>query len=147
MSFGILIFILISSVLFALLEIQIEGKDGWAEKLPTWKIKNPLEKIIDMPYFTGYHIYFWIFIFTLLHFPYFLGLSFNFLNEVKIIETFILILLFEDFLWFILNPNWGIKRFLKEKIPWNRDKIFYLPRIYWLSFVIVASMEVVKRFI
>ncbi len=29
-------FALIVSTLFALLEIQIEGKDGWAAKLPTF---------------------------------------------------------------------------------------------------------------
>lgn len=147
MSFEELIFILILSVLFALLEIQIEGKDGWADKLPTWKVKNPLKKITGLPHFTGYHIYFWAFIFTLLHFPYFLELSFNFLNESKIIETFILILLSEDFLWFLLNPNWGIKKFLKEEIPWHNSKLFYLPKMYWIAFIAILFVEVIKKFI
>jgi hypothetical protein len=34
------LFLLASATAFALLEIQIEGRHGWAENLPTWRIDN-----------------------------------------------------------------------------------------------------------
>lgn len=49
MNLPLAFFVIIVSVVYALLEIQIEGEDGWAGKLPTWKIKNPFYKIINWP--------------------------------------------------------------------------------------------------
>ncbi|MCU0605802.1 MAG: hypothetical protein MUC33_24470 [Desulfobacterales bacterium] len=33
-------FLTLAAWLFALLEIQIEGRHGWAQNLPTWRIEN-----------------------------------------------------------------------------------------------------------
>ena len=35
-----LVYILALAVILALWEIQIEGKNGWAEKLPCWRIEK-----------------------------------------------------------------------------------------------------------
>jgi len=39
------IFVFILSLIFALLEIEIEGKNGWAKNLPTWYKKSGFSKI------------------------------------------------------------------------------------------------------
>ena len=73
---------MVVSSIFALLEIQIEGENGWASKLPTWKLKNPFQKIINWPYITGYHIYLNLLFITVLQLPFFTGLAFNLRNEI-----------------------------------------------------------------
>jgi len=56
------------SFVLAKLEIQIEGKFGWAEKAPTWRL--PPEHWISKIFFggkpaTGYHTWLYIFVFLL----------------------------------------------------------------------------------
>ena len=59
------IYLLISALVFARLEIEIEGPHGWAEKLPTWRINNRWTRLFygSRP-LTGYHL--WMQIFVLL---------------------------------------------------------------------------------
>jgi len=145
MSLSLIFFVLVTSVIFSLLEIQIEGGNGWAGKLPTWKIRDPLKGIINFPYISGYHLYFWILLLFILHFPLFFGISFNIKNELSIIEVYVLILLIEDFMWFVFNPKWGVKKFFTESIPWQAKKLLYLPQIYWIAFVSIAIIEFSKQ--
>jgi hypothetical protein len=147
LNFGLIIFSVITSILFALLEIQIEGESGWAAKLPTWKIKNPFPGLFNWPVITGYHIYLNLFIFCMLHLPFFVGLNFNLKNELLILEVFLSIIIEEDFLWFVLNPKWGIKKFFTLEIPWHAKKILYLPRNYWVAFLIYIILEVIRKYI
>src|SRR4051794_25281248 len=49
------------ALLFALAEIEIEGADGWAEKLPTWYRVRPwyargLALLLSGKPLTGYHL-------------------------------------------------------------------------------------------
>jgi hypothetical protein len=53
------------ATVLALLEVQVEGKFGWAEKLPCWRPKNPeafaprtYSRIMGDRPLTGYHIVF-----------------------------------------------------------------------------------------
>lgn len=56
LNLRMLIFDLIVAFTLAKLEIQIEGKHGWAENLPTWRIKNKWTKIFwGNQAYTGYH--------------------------------------------------------------------------------------------
>ena len=48
----------ITAVLFALLEIQIEGPNGWASSLPTWRVENRWTRLFySSKPLTGYHLY------------------------------------------------------------------------------------------
>ena len=40
MFIGFLIFMVCLAFILALWEIQIEGKDGWVAKVPTWRIEK-----------------------------------------------------------------------------------------------------------
>jgi hypothetical protein len=112
MTFPLLIFIIFISVILALFEIQIEGKNGWAKNLPTWKIPNPFYKVINWKYLTDYHFYLWTFLLLVFQLPFFFGMKFNPKNEIILLETLFLTFILEDFLWFILNPKWGFKKIL-----------------------------------
>lgn len=145
MTISVAGFILIASILLALLEIQIEGKNGWASKLPTWKVHNPFKKIVNWPYITGYHLFLNCFIFFVLQFPFFLGAAFTLKNEITVLEVTFLILITEDLMWFVFNPAWGIKKFFSETIPWHGRKILFLPRNYWVAFMLVAVLEIIRN--
>lgn len=139
------IFLIAFSILCALMEIQIEGENGWAKDLPTWKIKNPFMKIIGWPTIDGYHLSFWGIMILVFHAPFFFGFPFTRENELLVIEMIIIFSILEDFLWFAFNPKWGLKRFFKEEIPWHPNKFLFFPQNYWISFLLVVIFKVIKN--
>jgi hypothetical protein len=46
----------------------------------------------------------------------------------------------EDFLWFVLNPYYGIKNFRKEKIWWHKKWWGPVPTLYWMLLIIVVVL-------
>jgi hypothetical protein len=56
------------SAVFALLEVQIEGNDGWARQLPTGRIENAwTQRRLGARAITGYHCYIHTFVLLLAH--------------------------------------------------------------------------------
>ena len=46
----------------------------------------------------------------------------------------ILFWIVEDFLWFVFNPAYGIRRFRREDIWWHAQSWWwFMPRDYWLT--------------
>lgn len=130
-----ILFLFISASFLALMEIQIEGKYGWAEKLPTWKKYNKGMGISKLFYdpnqpITGYHFYLSLFLFTLIHFI-FLFIPWTFRKEILIISFYILLTTIEDFLWILYNPDYGLKKFNKQSIKWQTNWFLGLPLPYW----------------
>lgn len=124
-------------IILSLLEIQIEGAYPWAEKLPTWRKKIfGFNKDI-----TGYHVYLSIFVLLLFHLPFLFGLNFTISNELKILSIIVLIAVYEDFLWNIINPNpkYGIIKFKKNYIG-IIDKFFFSIPVDYLISIILSSL-------
>jgi hypothetical protein len=137
----------LTSVIFALLEIQIEGEHGWASKLPTWKFQHPWFRYIpggNKP-LTGYHLYLWWLLITIPHFS-FLFTEWTLGKEFFTLSFVIFILRLEDFLWFVLNPSYGIRKFQAQFIPWHTNWWIGLPAPYWFSLMLwsVTFFEGVK---
>ncbi|AKM81607.1 MAG: hypothetical protein UT13_C0001G0647 [Candidatus Pacebacteria bacterium GW2011_GWF2_38_9] len=147
MNFYLIIFTIFVSSVFALLEIQIEGENGWAKNLPTWKRPNPFKKIINWPYITGYHLFLNLFLFSVFQFPFFIGLDLNLNNELLVAEVLLTIFILEDFLWFAFNPKWGVNRFFKKEIPWHANKILYLPKNYWVGLIVLIGLDLLRKFL
>ncbi len=145
MNIPLIIFSFITATILALFEIQIEGPHGWAEKLPTWILKNPFNKVANWPHLTGYHIYMWLFILTISQSPFVFGLPFSLKQELIMIQTWFFILALEDFMWFVLNPAWGVKKFFNSHVPWHQGKILFFPKNYWVSAAILIALEIFKR--
>lgn len=124
-----------AALLCALLEINIEGPHGWAEKLPTWRVSNRWTRLFysGRP-LTGYHLYLQLLILVLLHYPFALGLVQPApAAEMRILAFMILFWVLEDFLWFVLNPAFGIRGFRRERIWWHAPSWWWImPRDYWL---------------
>jgi hypothetical protein len=108
----------IAAVLFALLEIQIEGPHGWAASLPTWRVDNRWTRLFySSKPLTGYHLYTQLFALALVHLPFALRMApLTWRMEARVLSFFILFWVLEDFLWFLLNPAFGLKRFRPENI-------------------------------
>ena len=124
----------IVAIFFALLEIQIEGKHGWAKKLPTWRKQFWLFNRIfgRKKELTGYHVSMWLFIFSMLHTA-FIFAPWTLQNEALVFSLYIFITLSEDFLWFVLNPAFGLKKFIRKYVTWHPKWLGPLPFQYYLG--------------
>ncbi len=63
------LYILVFGILLALLEIEIEGKHGWAKNLPTWR-KDSSSSLVFLRSITGYHSILFLMILFLNHIVY-----------------------------------------------------------------------------
>jgi hypothetical protein len=83
---------------------------------------------------TGYHLYMFSTLLLLVHVPVVSGLARPTLtNESRIVSFFILFTIVEDFLWFVLNPAFGLRRFKRENIWWHRGHWWAIaPKEYFL---------------
>lgn len=137
---GFLAFMIFLAIIFALWEIQIEGKDGWAGKAPCWRIeKGWLVKLAGGRPITGYHFYLNVLIISVVHLPlFFTPWSLNL--ESLLLGFYLGMFLTEDFLWFVFNPHYGIKNFKRGKIWWHPKWWGPVPDNYWVGTVIVALL-------
>jgi len=148
-------YIFIMALVLAVLEIQIEGKDGWAKNLPTWK--PPLHtwyaqlysRLMFQKRLTGYHLAMYLFVILIFYFPYAFGLPFTLFNWTKTLSFYFLFTMVWDFLWFVLNPHYSLAKFKKQYIPWHVVWLFGLPIDYWaaivLSFVVLIPDFIINH--
>jgi hypothetical protein len=115
------------------MEIQIEGVDGWAAKLPTWRIEK--HRLLDWFYggrpLTGYHVWAFCFVFLSFHLPFFMGRGWSFREELRMVGAYYFFWVLEDFLWFVLNPHYGWKKFGPAHVWWHKRWLWGLPLDYW----------------
>ena len=126
------------SFFFAQAEIQIEGAAGWAMNLPTWRIER--HWLLDIFWggraMTGYHAWVFPFMALVFHFPLLFMWQWSWRLEFRTIACLILFWLIEDFLWFILNPAFGLANFNPAHIPWHKHWLGFAPTDYWMSLLI-----------
>jgi hypothetical protein len=123
--------------LLANLEIQIEGPNGWASALPTWRILNPhVTWIFGGRPVTGYHVFLNLLLLAFFHFPLLFG-PFSWDKERRILSGLTLIAVIWDFLWFVMNPHFGLSRYSPENVWWFKAWKFGFPVDYY--FGILAS--------
>lgn len=145
MIIGFLVFMAFLSLILALWEIQIEGKEGWAAKLPTWRIeKGWVVRIFGSRPITGYHIFMSVFMIAVIHLPLFF-VSWSWRLESLLIGFLLGMLLLEDFLWFVLNPHYGIKNFRRGKIWWHKNWLGPVPMLYWIMIVFAGLLIYLGR--
>lgn len=139
-AFALLLWITLLGFIFANVEIQTEGPAGWAANLPTWRIdSNPFVRIVwgGKP-MTGYHLWLFTFMALAFHLPIFINGTFSIKLEARIFGSIMLFWIIEDFLWFVLNPSFGLARFRPEFAPWHRYWILFLPSDYAV-FVLIGG--------
>jgi len=118
---------------FAQVEIQIEGNAGWASNLPTWRIEK--HWLLDIFWggraMTGYHAWMFPFILLFFHFPFFMLYVWSWKLQARALASMMLFWIVEDFLWFVINPAFGIEKFSPAYIPWHKHWFWLAPTDYW----------------
>lgn len=121
------------ALVFAKVEIQIEGAEGWAATLPTWRIEK--HWLLDVCFggrpLTGYHAWCLPFIALIFHLPAALAWSWSWAHEFRALAGVMLFWIVEDLLWFLLNPAWGWRRFNRTEVRWHKHWFCGLPTDYW----------------
>jgi hypothetical protein len=145
MTFKILIWIIILALFQALQECQIEGKAGWARHLPTFRINIFITKFILAKEITGYHIFLLLMYITIFHGIY-LFQPYALKTELIIFGLLNWYFVIEDFLFFVVNPHYGIKKFRKGYISWHKRWIFnFIPISYAVGIIIGTSLLLLGR--
>jgi len=131
--------VFIIAIIYSLIEIEIEGPEGWAKHLPT--TKNFLGHL------TLYHFYMLLFMFCVFIFIFYPRMLVTANSKDKIdLKTIILYAVFytfawfliEDFLWFVLNPGYTFKNYDGNHIPWHKSWFLGIPTQYYFGFVVIA---------
>jgi len=136
------IYIFLLAAILAFIEIQIEGPHGWVANLPVWRPK-PGSKIERLQNFlkikkplTGYHLGLLFFLLVLVHLPFIFGSAWSWPAEFKMLAFYAFWLFIEDFLWFILNPHFGLKKFKSEHIWWHDKWLIGAPADYYTALIV-----------
>ena len=133
---------------FALIEIEIEGAHGWALRLPTWfRTRGPAGRVYGAMNggkpLTGYHLFMASLPLVMLHLPFGYGAGWSVAAEVMVLAAYLAFAIGWDYLWFILNPAYGLGRFRPGRVWWYSGPwIGRLPYEYYVavgaSFAIAA---------
>jgi hypothetical protein len=145
------VYVFIMAVVLAILEIQIEGKNGWAKNLPTWRPNSSkwyvkiYSKMLSGKEMTGYHATMFTFVILIFNLPYVFGLSLTLEHWIKTLSLILFFMVFWDFFWFVLNPWYPLSKFKKEHIGFHHLKWFLgIPTDYWggvaASFIVLTPV-------
>lgn len=134
--------VLLLGLFFAQVEIQIEGADGWAAKLPTWRIEH--HWLLDIFWggraMTGYHAWVFPFVALFFHFPLVFTGHWTARLECRALGCIMLFWIVEDFLWFVLNPAYGLARFNPAGVAWHKHWLGAAPVDYWVGLLAAALL-------
>ncbi len=135
-------YLFLMAIVLAILEIQIEGPHGWARNLPTWRPRSDhwlvrvYVKFMSGKEMTGYHLMLFGFILLIFHLPYIFGLTLTWEHWLKTISLFFIFVVLWDFLWFVLNPHYPLKKFKKEHIIFHKKWLWFMPVDYYFGLII-----------
>lgn len=133
--FNFYLFLLATAV--AVLEIQVEGKNGWAEKLPAWrpargsKLRRFYATFSNRKELDGYHVALLVVLILVFFLPFAFGVPLNLAEVVKALSLFFMFMVVWDFLWFVWNPWFTVRKFSRRHIPWHKSWFLGLPFDYW----------------
>ena len=138
---------LVAAFIWAKLEIEIEGKDGWAKNLPTWRIENHflLNWLMNGRPMTGYHAWAFTYIFFMFHVPAFWVGHWSWGLEARAVACVLFFWVAEDFLWFMLNPHFGWTKYRAQQIWWHRRWILGLPADHWGMIITSGLLFAISR--
>ena len=123
----------------AAIEIEIEGGRGWAENLPTWFRKGGTlgrvyGTLMGSRPLTGYHVFAFAIPLLLLHLPFVSGVHWTLARELMVFATYFSLAVVWDYLWFVLNPAYTVKRFRRGAVWWFEVPwIWRFPLDYYLG--------------
>jgi|WetSurMetagenome_2_1015567.scaffolds.fasta_scaffold27719_2 hypothetical protein len=129
------------ALLLAYFEVQIEGPNGWAGILPTWRLTNPnITWIFGGRPVTGYHVSLNLLLLSFFHWPLLFN-KWSLVFEAKTLSCFALLATVWDFLWFIINPNFGLGKYNSANIWWFKTWLLGIPIDYYLGIFMAVAFR------
>lgn len=128
----LLLYLALLGFFFAQVEIQVEGDAGWAANLPTWRIDHHplLEVFWSGRALTGYHAWVFSFMAFVFHLPFVMLRRWSWRLEMRAIGSLAVFWITEDFLWFVMNPAFGVSRFSAANVSWHKHWFLGVPLDY-----------------
>jgi hypothetical protein len=126
------------ALVLALVEIEVEGAYGWAEKLPTpYRVSGPLARLFALVLggkpLTGYNLLMFASTLLAFHLPFAFGAPWTVARELALLAAWVSWSALWDFLWFLLNPAYGWRRFRRGRVWWHSRWLWRLPLDYWVA--------------
>lgn len=139
-----ILYIYVIGLVLAVVEIQIEGRDGWAANLPAWKPTpgsrtHTIVHTLTKKDLTGYHISLFALLLLFFHLPFIWTGTWSLMAEFEALAFFFLFAVVWDYLWFVLNPHYSVADFNPKTVWWHRLWIFGWPADYFIG-VMIASI-------
>lgn len=133
-----ILYILSHATIFAWLEVEMEGKHGWAVNLPT---------SCAFGGWTWYHIAMNLIVLLSVA-AVTRGYDSTFKNIWEKYVAGVLLYVFrvavwfcvEDIMWFVINKHYGIRKYTKHDIFWHADKTWFLGTILLNWFVFIGAI-------
>ncbi|GIZ52815.1 hypothetical protein [Noviherbaspirillum aridicola] len=142
-----LAWVVLLAAFLAQVEIQIEGAAGWAASLPTWRIEE--HWLLDLFWggraMTGYHAWMFPFIALVFHFPFFFWGRWSWRAECRVLAFIMVFWIVEDFLWFVLNPAYGLGLFHPAAVSWHKHWVLGAPVEYWVFSAVAFGLIRLSR--
>jgi len=118
------------AMVFAAVEIEVEGKHGWAEKTSTWfRTKGIAARLYGLVMggkpLTGYHLFMFFLPILVFHSHFVMGVQWTLAKEFLVLAMYFAWMPTWDYLWFVLNPSYGVEKFKKQNVWWHT-------RSHWL---------------
>lgn len=127
--------------LLARVEIEIEGPDGWAKTLPTWRWgPDWFTTLTNGKDVTGYHLWITLFLIGTFHLPLVFA-GFSRALWAKCASSYMLTTCMWDLQWFAWNPAWGLRKLRSTPVPWFRRKLLGFPVDYYGAFAASAALS------
>jgi len=142
------VFWCVISTLMACVEIESEGKYGWAYKMPTWyRTRGVVARIFGLLLagkpLTGYHLMLFPLPLLIVHAHFVMGVEWSVVAEAEALGLYFVWNTFWDYFWFVLNPYYDGK-FTRKQVWWHAKHPWFLglfPMDY--LWAILASVVVV----
>lgn len=112
------------AMVFAAVEIEVEGKHGWAEKTSTWfRTQGIAARLYGLVMggkpLTGYHLFMFFLPILVFHSHFVMGVQWSLAREFLVLAMYFAWMPTWDFLWFVLNPAYGVSQFKKQTVWWH----------------------------
>ncbi|TAL51318.1 hypothetical protein EPN81_00170 [Patescibacteria group bacterium] len=130
---GAILYWFLFAILLAAIEVEAEGKNGWAEKMPTWYRTRGIGGrlyglLMGGKPLTGYHLFMFFLPLVAVHVGFFQGVRWTISSELIVLARYFALTVLWDYLWFILNPHYGFSKFRRENVWWHQKSYWVFNR-------------------
>lgn len=143
-AIGTGLFLFAFALVYAMIEIEIEGPSGWAKNLPT-----PQKFLAHL---SLYHVFMVLMAALVLagvlaHREEPKGWTWRRALELAGEYLFLLVVFFlaQDFLWFVLNPSYTVARYRQPCIGWHKPWILGVPAFNFAGAALIAAVLAAHR--